>query len=720
MFLAPLFLIAAGLGALIPLALHFMQNKRKVKLPFPTLRFLKAAQKRSASRTRLENILLWLIRTLIMVLLGFAFSMPIIKTGGLGWFGDAPRDIAIIIDASYSMAYKNGNAQIWDNAIEAARSIIEGLKERDRFCIFIARSQPEALIAEPIGNKQEGLARLKTVTFGAGSSQMAPAIEAAAQALKKSQSGYEKEIHVITDNQALPWQGFAHSKMADDASPESKSVVEPGTSVFVLMLGVSNPENTAPFSVAMEPAIVRKGSSAKIKVTSTRTGPPIASAMTLFLDGKEAGRRQVTVPDPASSTGEFTLPSLGVGIHEARIEMPDDNLIIDNSFYFLIDVQERRPSLIVGYKDDALFVRTALVSSFAGLVSMEMVAPDQLTTKKLTDYSSVILCNALPLTGQAIGSVEGYVKAGGLLIVFPGSKATSEDYKAWACLPGVPSTVNLVPTKEAKTTLSWDKPLHPLIRPMQEGLGAAELSVRRKFSWEKVNESAEVLISMGQKHPFLLERSYGSGKVLMFGISAERTWSNFPLSPFFLPLVLQCTEYGSREKPPFLWATDSLALADYFPDLKGAPSMTDPDGKAVQIRSMTEGGKAALIAADLKKPGIYRFAVSADTKAQPAFAVNLPRKESDLTPISEEEIKSLVGIEALHIATDLSSFAKKTQESRVGKTYGEQLLWLVLLLLVIEFIYANKLARRGRDAVLNLKADSAGNLNLSKEAVRST
>ncbi len=720
MFLAPFFLIAAGLGALIPLALHFMQNKRKVKLPFPTLRFLKDAQKRSSSRTRLENILLWLIRTFIMVLLGVAFSMPIIKTGGLGWFGDTPRDVAIIIDASYSMAYKNGNAEVWDNAMEAARNIIEGLKEKDRFCVFIARAQPEALIAEPIGNKQEGLARLKTLTFGAGSSQMLPAIEAASQALKKSQSGYEKEIHIITDNQALPWQGFARSKTADEASAASKSVVEPGTSVFVLMLGVSNPENTAPYSVTMEPAIVRKGSSAKIKVTSTRTGPPTSSAMTLFLDGKESGRRPVTVPDPATSTGEFTLPPLGVGIHEARIEMPDDNLLLDNKFYFLIDVQERRPSLIVGSATDTLFVRTALVSGFAGLVSMEIVAPDQLSGKKLTDYSSVILCNALPLTGQAIGSVEGYVKAGGLLIVFPGTKAVPEDYKAWVCLPGVPSAVNLVPPMEAKTTLSWDKPLHPLVRPMQEGLGAAELSVRRKFSWEKINESAVVLISMGAKHPFLLERSYGSGKVLMFGISAERTWSNFPLSPFFLPLVLQCTEYGSREKEPFIWATDSLALADYFPDLKGTPSMTDPDGNAVQIRSTADGGKTALIAADLKKPGIYSFSATADSKARPAFAVNLPRNESDLTTISEEEIKSLVGIEKLHIASDLATFAKQTSENRVGKTYGEQLLWIVLILIVIEFIYANKLARRGRDAVLNLKPDSAGNLNLSKEAVPGT
>lgn len=720
MFLAPLFLIASALGVLIPLVLHFMQNKRKVTLPFPTLRFLKAAQKRSSSRTRLENILLWLIRTLIMLLLGFAFSMPIIKTSGLGWFGDTPRDVAIILDASYSMAYKNGDAEVWDHAIEAARTIIEGLKEKDRFCIFIARDQPEALIAEPIANKQEGLARLKTITLGDGSSQIASAVDAASQALKKSQSGYEKEIHIITDNQALPWQGFAHVKTDEAASATSKSVVEQGTSVFVLMLGVSNPENTAPLSVTMEPAIVRKGSSAKIKVTSTRTGPPMSSAMTLFVDGKETARRSVTVPDPATSIGEFNLAPLGVGIHEARIEMPDDNLLIDNKFYFLIDVQERRPSLIVGSASDTLFVRTALVSNFSGLVAMETVSPDQLSGKKLTDYSSVILCNALPLSGQAIGLVESYVKAGGLLIVFPGTKATPEDYKAWVCLPGIPAAANLVPPTESKTTLSWDKPLHPLVRPMQEGLGAAELSVRRKFSWEKINESSTVLISMGAKQPFLLERTYGSGKVLMFGISAERTWSNFPLSPFFLPLVLQCTEYGSREKPPFIFSTDSLVLGDYFSDLKGMPSMTNPDGKPVQIRSTADGGRASLIATDLKKPGIYSFAATADSKAQPAFAVNLSRNESNLSTINEEEIKALMGVEALHVATDLASFAKKTQENRVGKTYGEQLLWLVLLLVVIEFVYANKLARRGRDAAINLKADFAGNLNHLKEAAAET
>ena len=91
-----------------------MQNKRKVQLPFPTLRFLKLAEKHSSRRIRLENFLLWLLRTLIMALLGMAFAMPMIRSSGLGWLGDAPRDVAIVLDASYSMGYHTERGTVWD------------------------------------------------------------------------------------------------------------------------------------------------------------------------------------------------------------------------------------------------------------------------------------------------------------------------------------------------------------------------------------------------------------------------------------------------------------------------------------------------------------------------------------------------------------------------------------------------------------------------------
>src|ERR1043165_9368814 len=93
MFLTPFFLIFAGVGAAIPLVLHLMQSTRKMHLPFPTVRFLKLAEKHSSRKVRLENLLLWLFRTLIMALLGLAFAMPMIRSSGLGWLGDAPREV---------------------------------------------------------------------------------------------------------------------------------------------------------------------------------------------------------------------------------------------------------------------------------------------------------------------------------------------------------------------------------------------------------------------------------------------------------------------------------------------------------------------------------------------------------------------------------------------------------------------------------------------------
>ena len=66
-FANPMFLWALTAAA-IPLMLHMFQRRKTVVTPFPTLRFLKAAQKSSSSRVRFENFLLWLLRTLLLLL----------------------------------------------------------------------------------------------------------------------------------------------------------------------------------------------------------------------------------------------------------------------------------------------------------------------------------------------------------------------------------------------------------------------------------------------------------------------------------------------------------------------------------------------------------------------------------------------------------------------------------------------------------------------------
>ncbi|RFC46264.1 MAG: Aerotolerance regulator N-terminal/von Willebrand factor type A domain-containing protein [Verrucomicrobia bacterium] len=694
MFLAPLFLIAAVVGATMPFFLHLMQNRKRLRLPFPTVRFLRKAEKNTSRRIRLENIFLWLLRTLIMVLLGSAFAMPMIRSGGVGWLGEAPRDIAIVLDASYSMGYQVGKGTVWDKSIDSAVAILEGLRDPDRFCIFLARDQPEAVFAEPVSNKQEGIARLRTLQPGQTSSRVVPAVNAAMKALLKADPLREHEIHIITDNQALPWRNLNSGGL--------EAQIEAKTAVFVSLLGVSAPENTAIVSLDLQPPVVRKGAEMRAVVKLRHTGRPVDTALSLFIDDREISRRHVNAADTDSAEPSFTMPLLEVGVHAARIQTPDDNLQADNVFYFLVKVQEQMPSLIVGSESETLFLRTALRTGFGGENSIEATTPERMTEKPLSRYASVVLCNALPLFGQAISAVESYVKSGGVLVVFPGMGAKPEAYVSWTCLPGVPSRVEDLPLSQRNRVLTWDQPQHALVRNLREGIGIPSISIRRRLAFDTLQEGAQRLVSMGANQPFLLERPFGAGRVLLFAVSGDSAWSDFPLSPFFLPLLLQCAEYGGGvgSKTPFEWATDYLPLSDRFPDLKTPPTLKAPDGQPVSVRASVLEGRTVLNAENLLLPGFYALTSPESPEGKPVLAVNILREESDLTPTAEAEVQKQLGIENAAFAYDLETLRTLIEEHRLGRTFGEHLLWLALLLMAVEFVCANILGRSkggGRD-----------------------
>jgi hypothetical protein len=552
--------------------------------------------------------------------------------------------------------------------------------------MFVAREQPEAIVAEPIADKQEGISRLRALQLGHSSSHIIPTVNAAMKSLLKADAHREHEIHIITDNQAVPWRNL------DSGTTEAQ--IEAKTAVFVSLLGVASPENTAIVSLDLQPPVARQGSEVKASVKLRRTGPPADTTLSLLVDDREISRKHIAATDTEGSEPSFTLPQLNVGVHAARIQTPEDNLPEDNAFYFLIRIQEPMPSLVVGVESETLFLRTALRTGFGNANAIEFITPDRLSEKPLSRYSSVILCNALPLFGQSITAIEAYIKAGGVLVLFPGMGAKQDAYKSWTCLPGVPKSIEDLPLAQRNRTLTWDQPQHALVRSLREGIGIPNVGIRRRPSFENLNEGAQRIVSIGADQPFLLERTFGAGKVLLFAVSADRTWSDFPLSPFFLPLLLQCADsgVGAGSKAPFEWATDWLSLNERFPEWKTPPSLSAPDGQPVSVRASVVEGRTVLNAENLTLPGFYTETSAEQPEGRPTIAVNLLREESDLTPMPESEIQKQLGVEAPKFAHDLEMLRNLINEHRVGRTFGEHLLWLALILIAVEFVYSNVLA----------------------------
>jgi len=198
---------------------------------------------------------------------------------------------------------------------------------------------------------------------------------------------------------------------------------------------------------------------------------------------------------------------------------------------------------------------------------------------------------------------------------------------------------------------------------------------------------------------------------MLFSVAADRSWSDFPLSAFFLPVMHQLTQYaaGVGAGKPYLWATESLSLTEFLPEATADSKINGPDGKPVTMRSsLAEGGETILYAEGLTMPGHYTVLVPGGGAAKPALAVNMPRIESDLTPVKQQDIPDILGISALHVAIGKDDLRKKLDDFRIGRSLGETILWLALLVAILEVFYSNFLLKKNSKLTDMLKLEPSG------------
>src|SRR5919204_4117140 len=103
-FLTPAFLI--GLSALtIPIFIHLIQRERKRVVEFPSLMFLRRIPYQSVRRRRIRHWPLLLLRLGAIVLIVTAFARPFLRRAQSAAAGRGAREVAILLDRSYSMEY---------------------------------------------------------------------------------------------------------------------------------------------------------------------------------------------------------------------------------------------------------------------------------------------------------------------------------------------------------------------------------------------------------------------------------------------------------------------------------------------------------------------------------------------------------------------------------------------------------------------------------------
>jgi hypothetical protein len=525
---------------------------------------------------------------------------------------------------------------------------------------------------------------------------------AAATTLGQS-ARYERELHVITDGQRWPWQslraGAAEGADATNAAAltaRKEELLNKKLAIFVTLVGPPAPQNVSPAEVRLEPAVLMADTPGLLKARIVRTGPAANLAAVLQIDGREAARATVELKENAAADIELAVPPLPAGVHPARLSVPADGLAFDDSLHFLLRARAALPVLCVGTAEDALFLTRALnPGGRVAALTVTRADPAAAPGTGLESDACIFLCNAVPISGQGVLALEGYVRAGGTLVVFPGNRGTAADYASWRCLPAVPAAAVDVPPAERVRTLRLVSRANPIFAGLKLPPGAAPtLSVQREAVWTNIDAQATALVTWGTGTPFLWLRPFGAGRTLAFSVAADRVWSTLPLSPIFLPLLHQIVRdsAGVERQPLYLWGARNVALTGVLPALPDTVRLGGPDGQVVPLHVVREESRSSVYADDLRAPGIYRLG-DRQSAGEPILAVNADRRESDLRTLAARELPAAVGLPNLVVVEDRDALLRRLDEHRRGRPLAEPLLWLALALAVAEVWLANRMSR---------------------------
>ena len=734
MFVESQFLYAAG-AAVVPLLLHLLSKRKTVRIYFSTLRFLQLAQKQSSRRIRLENFLLWLLRTALLLLIAFAFAQPFIRSQSSGnWLKRSKRDVAIVWDESFSMSYESSRLNVWEESRQAILSILTKLEPGDRVSLIMAGEEPFPLVAKPSGELDKITALVKNRKPSTMSSQMRPAILKAVESLRESGTR-ECELFIVTDGQSVPWSRFEApgaaaktnaaaryaattnlpavvTSSAKDWPPQE--LVDKKIPVFLTLVGATAPENATPIQVDVYPALLRSDIPGQVWVRAFANGAVRESSVVLYVDDKEIGRQNMKLGADKIEEAALSLPPLSVGTHFARIELPRDGLSLDDTFHFLLRVKEKFRVLSVGTPQDLFYLDKALnPGGRAASLDAHSVTIEGLLLEKLDDYSAIFLCNAVPLPGQALLALEHYVRDGGLLIFIPGDRGQPADYANIISLPVKPVKIEELALKAQRKTLRLLKQRDPIFSSLRLIPGTVPaIAIQRFLRCEPVDKNTEILVSADADLPFLYSRNFGRGRVLLLTVAADRTWSTLPLSTLFLPLMHQMVQAGAGQSEPPLYTYNSREL-DLSPFLSEAPegaSLIAPDHSTIPLRRFISNGVTTLHAENITEPGIYRLA-KPGSDTVPLLAVNVPRTESDLTTLKPDQLRTKMGLTSLYIAQGKDELARIVEEHRVGKPLAEQLLWAALIIAVLEWLVANRVNRKTASLTSRLLVESSGRVH---------
>jgi len=610
-FFNPLLLWGA-LGAAFPLLIHLWGRRRPRRVLFPSLRLIRAGQQQQRSYSRLRELLLLLLRMCLIALLSLALAGPVVQSDLLAEALRPEQIVAVILDVSASMAYREHGQTTMQRAAAAADEIARHLPPGARLALFEADTHLRPL--------DEGAKSLSTLRPGWAPGNL---LEAIGRSEAPELTDARTTVYLVTDMQETSLRG-------ELPEPLSQPPV-------VVDVGSEKRANHAVTDLHPLSACPLRQSPLELEAQVSQWGPAPASG-TLDLSLEVAGKPVPGRSVPAARGSEATVLRCrpeAAGEVLVTASLPSDGFAADDVYRSIQHVRDRLAVVVVPGAADPRFITLAL--NPGGEADTRIDRRIASTAEDLSKTDLLILARA-PSAAE-MQRVASFLRRGGGVVLFagPGADYSQETLRGLLSTAVRVGDVVSAPVDEPFTLSDLDTsgpPLEPFASPRAGNL--LDIAFRQHWSLPGADD-ARVLARFSDGSPAVVGTLDPDRHCLLVNSSLDDRWSNAPFTPAFVPLVHRLCHDAVGPLPVTWsdWFVGHLLHARVPPGAGPIATVKGPAGET--YRAAAVSGYWVFVP---ERPGIYTATWREKQAVRSArFAVNISPLESDPTRVSADEIR---------------------------------------------------------------------------------
>jgi len=742
--------LAFGAAAfLIPLVIHILNRSRFRTVQWGAMHLLESVIKVNHKRFHLEQMILLLIRCAIPVLLAFCLARPVL-TGSRLLEGDAPVSAVVLLDNSYSMDVVGRTGSRFEDAVDAACTIIGATSRGSEVAVIQTGGRPTPLFDQPVFDPEAVVRRLRQLQAGYGASDMQSALDEALTVLS-GMSNSRRELIVISDFQSADWDAVG-ANVADTIHRQVEAMdIKPA--LTLLQVGESTSGNVSVESLNFPARALGVGQRLSVRANLRNHGTTAHDTVrvSMRIDGAEHLVSQVALAPNGITQALFPCTFDSPGSHVIEVAVAtDDPLATDNRLAAAVTVWDSINVLLVDgdpssqpLQGETDFLSVALTPYTFGrvrlsdLVETQTVSVNDFGEEALKTARVVVLANVSKLSDAQLKALSAFVHQGGALLTCAGNRIDLNWYRdvmfagGTGLLPlafGAPRGQIDDQGKSSRIVAQHFE--HSALEFFNEAANG-DLSTAEIRQWYELtgvssdgnsedggpepDSDVVVMARLDTGDPLLVEQRFGDGVVVQMATAGDADWSDLPMRPCFVPLVQQLvTTMASQILPPRNIATGEPAVALFAPDeFTGASEgdsatadraeETADGGLGVPLSVVTPGGSRRTLSSvsrgkmrlarfdGTQRPGVYTMTMPSSDSIH--FVAETSRSESRLDVLDDPRLAALGTNMGAELVTSPQEYLERDRLRRHGQEIWRYVLAALLAFMFLELVLQQRFAR---------------------------